>query len=102
MNKKQNNFNLPLLGNIPSIDLHGETRETASFLVKQFIDDSYKLKNDTVIIIHGIGTGILRKEVHNLLKKDKRIEKFYIDFFNAGCTIVKFKDIIWQKICFML
>lgn len=94
MNKNKNNskFNLPLLGNVPTIDLHGETRETASILVKQFLDDSCKLKNDTVVIIHGIGTGILKKEVHNLLKKDKRIKKFYIDFFNAGCTIVEFDD----------
>lgn len=78
--------------NVPSLDLHGETRESATYLVKNFINDNCKLKNNKFIIVHGIGTGILKKQVHELLKKDKRIENFYIDFFNIGCTIVKLKE----------
>lgn len=78
--------------NTPSIDLHGEDRKTAELLVKQFIDDHWKLKDKKLIIIHGIGTGILKKQVHEVLKKDKRVEKYYINFFNVGCTIVEFKE----------
>ena len=77
--------------NLPFIDLHGEDRKTAELLVKQFLDDSIKLENSKVIIIHGIGTGILKKQVHQVLKNDKRIEKYYVDFFNLGCTIVELK-----------
>lgn len=91
MYRKMQNNNIPLYNNIPTIDLHGEDRKSAELLVKQFLDDLWKLKYEKGIIIHGIGTGILRKQVHAVLKKDKRIEKYYIDFFNIGCTVVEFK-----------
>ena len=81
-----------LSSNIPTIDLHGETRDTARILVNEFINDNIKLKNYKINIIHGIGTGILKKEVHNMLKKDKRIEKYYIDFFTVGSTLVIIKE----------
>lgn len=88
----RNGNNLPLLGNVPSIDLHGETRETARILVNEFINDAIRLKEEKIVIIHGIGTGILKKEVHNVLKHNKKIKKYYIDFFNVGCTIVELKE----------
>ena len=91
MKYKNNNHILPLYSNLPTIDLHGEDRKTAEFLVKQFINDNIKLENKKFVIIHGIGTGILKKQVHEVLKKDKRIDKYYIDFFNVGCTIVELK-----------
>lgn len=77
--------------NLPSLDLHGETKEVTRILVNEFISDNIKMGNHKVFIIHGIGTGTLKKEVHEVLKNDKRIEKFYLDFFNEGCTIVKIK-----------
>ena len=92
MSKKITNINLPLHSNLPTLDLHGEDRITAEILVKQFIDDNVKLKNPKLIIIHGIGTGILKKQVHSLLKKDKRVDKYYINFFNVGCTIVEIEE----------
>ena len=91
MSKKVTNINLALYIKLPTIDLHGEDRVTANILVKQFIDDNVKLKNSRVVIIHGIGSGILKKEVHSLLNRDKRVEKYYINFFNVGCTIVEIK-----------
>ena len=42
-------------------------------------------------IIHGIGKGILKDTVHKVLKNDKRIEKYYIDFMNPGSTIVEIR-----------
>ena len=81
-----------MINSIPNIDLHGETRDTARILVDEFINDNIKLKNYKINIIHGIGTGILKKEIHEFLKKDKRIEKYYIDFFNPGSTIVEIKE----------
>lgn len=77
---------------MPTLDLHGETRETARILVDEFISDNVKMRNYKIVIIHGIGTGILKKEVHEFLKRDKRVEKFYIDFFNIGCTIVEIRE----------
>ena len=78
-----------MFNNIPKLDLHGETRDTARILINEFISDNIKLGNYKVLIIHGIGTGIIKKETHKVLRKDARIKKFYIDFFNIGCTIVE-------------
>lgn len=75
----------------PTIDLHGEYAFSAEVLTKEFIDDNIKLKKECLCIIHGIGKGIVKDAVHNVLKKDKRIEKYYLDFMNPGCTIVKIK-----------
>lgn len=92
MIKKDNNLDMFYYQNTPSIDLHGEDRKSAEVLVKQFIDDHWKLKDNKIIIVHGRGTGILKKHVHEMLKKDKRVEKIYINFFNEGCTIVELKE----------
>lgn len=82
---------MPLMSNLTSLDLHGEDRKSAELLVKQFMDDLWKLKCEKGIVIHGIGNGILKKQVHEVLKRDKRIAKYYIDFFNIGCTIIELK-----------
>jgi len=78
-----------MFSNLPTLDLHGETRDMARILVSEFIDDNYRMGNLKVIIIHGIGTGILKKEVQSCLKTNKKVAKFYIDFFNVGATIVE-------------
>ena len=76
---------------LPSIDLHGESREMARILINEFISDNIKMGNYKVLIVHGIGTGTLKRETQEVLKHDNRIEKFYIDFFNVGCTVVEIK-----------
>lgn len=80
-----------MINNFPRIDLHGEYVESAIILVSEFINDNIVLKNDTIIIIHGIGEDILRKSIHEYLKKDKRVISYKRDFFNMGETIVKLK-----------
>lgn len=77
--------------NAPQIDLHGMDRDTARILVHEFLVDNYKMQKEYVIIIHGIGTGILKKEIHKLLAKEKIVEQYKLDHFNSGCTIVKLK-----------
>ena len=75
--------------NIPSIDLHGETRDSARVLVMEFINDNIKLKNEKVLIIHGIGSGALKNEVHKNLKINKKVKSYKLDNFNNGCTVVE-------------
>lgn len=75
----------------PTIDLHGEYSFSAEELVKEFINDNINLGKSKLYIIHGIGKGILKDTVHKVLKKDKRIERFYIDFMNPGSTIVEIR-----------
>ena len=77
---------------LPSLDLHGESADISRILVDQFILDNYKLRNYKVVIIHGIGTGIVRKAVHLTLKKNKLVKNYKIENFNNGCTIVEIVD----------
>jgi DNA mismatch repair protein MutS2 len=76
---------------LPSLDLHGYDRETARVAINDFIRDNIKMKNDKIIIVHGKGTGVLRKTTHETLSKNKNVEEFQIDFFNEGSTIVRVK-----------
>lgn len=77
--------------NLPKLDLHGETRETARVLINDFIRDNIKMKNDKLVIIHGIGTGILKKETNETLKHNKNVIEYGLDFMNEGSTIVRIK-----------
>ena len=80
-----------LYNNLPSLDLHGVDRDYARILINDFIEDNYKIKNYTVLIVHGIGTGVIRKATQDVLKNNKKVESFKIDNFNDGQTIVYIK-----------
>ena len=82
---------ITLYNNLPTLDLHGADRDYARILINEFIDDNYKINNRIVLIVHGIGTGIIRKTTQITLKNNKKIEDFKIDNFNAGQTIVYIK-----------
>ena len=75
----------------PKIDLHGYDRDSARMATNDFINENIILGNDTIIIIHGIGSGIVKSEVHNLLKSNKFVLEYKTDNFNSGLTIVKLK-----------
>ncbi len=75
----------------PSIDVHGENRGTIYSIINDFINDNIKLKNSIIIIIHGKGSGILKKEIHYILKNDRRVFKYYLHYWNQGVTVVELK-----------
>lgn len=79
------------LDSFPSIDLHGLDRDSARVKVNEFINDNIILKNDIIVIIHGIGNGILKEEVHRVLKNSKSVLDYKIFYNNIGTTIVKIK-----------
>lgn len=73
----------------PKLDLHGEDRIGAKVKVESFIKEQFMMGNCEFMIIHGIGQGILKKEVHELLRKNRLVEEFKLDNFNAGSTYVR-------------
>lgn len=79
------------IDNLPKLDLHGLDRETTRVLVNDFVRDNIKMKNEVIVIIHGIGTGIVRKTVNETLKKNKNVLEFKSFYNNLGSTIVKIK-----------
>ena len=79
------------LNRYPSIDLHGYDRDSARMTVNDFVNENVFLKNEMIVIIHGIGTGIVKKEVHEALRVNKKVLEYKTDNFNSGCTVVKLK-----------
>ena len=82
------NYN-PFLNILPKFDVHGYNRDMMKYVLDSFINDNIKLNNKKIIIIHGKGEGILKNEIHLLLKKDKRVKRYYLDSFNVGETIIE-------------
>ena len=79
------------ISQLPSIDLHGLDRDTARVKTLEFINDNIKMKNDIVCIVHGIGNGTLKNEVHTTLKRNKNVIEYKLFFNNTGSTIAKLK-----------
>ena len=79
------------LDRYPRVDLHGFDRDSARMVVNDFILENVTLGNDTIVIVHGKGMGILKKEVHDTLRTNKYVYEYKTDNFNDGCTIVKIK-----------
>ncbi len=71
------------------MDLHGYDRDSARMMVNDFVRDNYDLGNEMIVIIHGKGTGIVRREVHEALRVNKLVLEYKTDNFNDGCTIVR-------------
>ncbi|MCD7868011.1 MAG: endonuclease MutS2 [Clostridiales bacterium] len=76
------------------INLLGKTVDEAIAELDKYLDDAYLAHLNQVRIVHGKGTGALRKGVHNYLKRQKHVESFRLGAFgegDAGVTIVVFK-----------
>lgn len=80
-----------LYNNVPQLDLHGCDRDYARILINEFITDNYKMGNNLVVIVHGIGTGVIRKTTQETLKNNKLVEDYKLNNFNIGSTIVTIK-----------
>ena len=79
------------LDNLPKIDLHGFDKESARVITNDFINEAIYLGYKEIIIIHGIGTGIVKKSVHETLSRNNHVESYKLDNFNNGCTRVILK-----------
>ena len=55
--------------------LHGFDRDYARVKINEFIRDNRKMGNCIIVIVHGIGSGVLKKETDSTLKKNKNIDK---------------------------
>lgn len=76
------------------INLLGKTVDEAVSELDKYLDDAYLAHLSSVRIVHGKGTGALRKGVHNYLKRLKYVQDFHLAEFgegDAGVTIVEFK-----------
>lgn len=78
----------------PEINLLGLNGDEAVAKLDKYLDDAYVSHLKSVRVVHGKGTGALRKAVHQYLRKQKIIDEFHLAEFgegDAGVTIVTFK-----------
>lgn len=68
------------------LDLRGQRYEEAIINLDRYLDSVLLAGLDTVIIIHGIGTGAIRTGVWNFLKKNKHVKSFNYAPANEGGT----------------
>ncbi len=77
------------------INLLGKTVDEALSELDKYLDDAYLAHLPSVRIVHGKGTGALRKAVHGYLRKNRVIKSFRLGEFgegDAGVTIAEFRD----------
>ena len=78
----------------PEINLLGINGDEAVAKLDKYLDDAYVSHLKSVRVVHGKGTGALRKAVHQYLRKQKIVDEFHLAEFgegDAGVTIVTFK-----------
>ena len=76
----------------PEINLLGMTVDEAIMELDKYLDDACLSHLNQVRIVHGKGTGALRKGVHEYLKRQKYVKSFRLGEFgegDAGVTIVE-------------
>lgn len=66
------------------INVIGYNVEEAIFAIDKYLDDSSLAKLQTVRIVHGKGTGILRKGIHKFLKTNPHIKSYRLGTYVEG------------------
>ena len=77
------------------IDIRGLTMDEAQPVLEKYLDQAYLSGLNQVRVIHGKGTGALRKKVNEYLKSYPKIENTSFAPWNegdVGVTVVKFKS----------
>lgn len=83
--------NVMFIDRFPKLDLHGFDRDSARVAINDFIYDNMKMGNEIVVIVHGLGSGIIRNTTWEVLKQNKNVLEYKSDYTNRGCTIVQIK-----------
>ena len=76
------------------LDIRGMETLEAESVVENFLSAAVMGRLDTVTIIHGKGTGALRKAVHDILRRNKAVKNFRLGVYGegeSGVTVVTLK-----------
>lgn len=76
----------------PEINLLGKTVDEAVSELDKYLDDALLSHLNTVRVVHGKGTGALRKGIHEYLRRQKHVKSYRLAEFgegDAGVTIVE-------------
>jgi len=91
---KTNGYNYSVSEIKVRIDIRGQRFDEAEYNIVKFIDEAYFSGQQKVEILHGKGTGVLKKLVSELLKNNDNVKTFYpaaIELGGDGVTIVELR-----------
>ena len=80
---------------ISELDIRGLMTDEADLAVDQFLDNAVMGKLNVVTIIHGKGTGALRKAVHQQLKRHPSVKSYRLGRYGEGedgVTVVELRQ----------
>lgn len=75
------------------VDLRGMDSVEAICVLERFVDEAFRSNAHSIRIIHGKGTGVLRKAVQESLRRNKFVKKFRLGVYGEGedgVTIAEF------------
>lgn len=78
----------------PEINLIGKMVDEAISELDKYLDDAYLAHLTQVRVVHGKGTGALRKAVHEHLRRMRNVKEYHLGEYgegDAGVTIVIFR-----------
>lgn len=76
------------------LDLRGLDAEEACYRTDKYLDEAYMANLGEVTIVHGKGTGILRKAINDMLKRHPHVKSYRLGVYGEGgdgVTMVELK-----------
>ena len=74
------------------LDLRGLDAEEACYRTDKYLDEAYMANLGEVTIVHGKGTGILRKAINDMLKRHPHVKSYRLGAYGeGGVTMVELK-----------
>ena len=82
--KKKRELNLNLKSVENRIDLRGMDSEEACYKVDKYLDEAYMANLGEVTVVHGKGTGVLRKAINDMLKRHPHVKSYRLGEYGEG------------------
>jgi len=92
ISKREVSLNLSTMDT--SVDLRGMDSEEAIYIVDKYLDDATRAGLNEVTIIHGKGTGVLRKSITDMLRGHSHAKSYRLGNYGeggTGVTVVELK-----------
>ncbi|VYU09431.1 endonuclease MutS2 [Clostridium tertium] len=82
--KKKRELKLKLKSIDSRVDLRGMDSEEACYKADKYLDEAYLANLGEVTIVHGKGTGVLRKAINEMLKRHPHVKSYRLGEYGEG------------------